>query len=120
MTGNLEAQPLTEHLSVSPGKPCRLTGLQAALHYETELIEEGRVLLIQNLEACLKRRLGVVERMRESKGQAADLSLLCKELKEISKRIEEIATEGEWLEMEAARKKYALFMAKQKHDVITL
>lgn len=110
--------PLTEHLTVHPEGSCKLTGLQAALHYEMGLIEEGRALLAQTTGACVKRRIEVVERIREfkaGKDSGLDPLALCEELKNISKRIEEIATEGEWLEMQGAKKKYALFMAEQKH-----
>lgn len=119
--------PLTEPPGVQSERSCRLTGILATRHYEMGLIEEGRALIAQNMEACVKRRKEVVEKIRGLRGEAgvgepskSDLSLLCKELNAINKRFEEIAAEGEWLEMEAARKKYALFTAEQKHAVMTL
>lgn len=123
---NIKVDHVTERVGSSSEESCRLRGLQVGLHYEIALLEEGRALMASSMGACLKRRTEVLEEVRHLRNEAPPgektglkLLALCKELREIRKRMGEIATEAEWLEMKAAGKKYTLLTVQQQHVVVS-
>ncbi|KAE9387564.1 hypothetical protein BT96DRAFT_1004980 [Gymnopus androsaceus JB14] len=93
---------------IDPEHPCTLMPCLVALHYEISLIEAGRSLLADRMDVLL---INVLERNHSS---------LCRELREIGKKMRDISVEGEWLEMQVAGKKYALSMVQQQHVVVSI
>lgn len=121
------AENITPQQVTELEESCRLKQSHGGLHYEIELIEEARSLFAEKVVSWVKRRTEVIEAIKHSRsvlrpGDQPDSHLLAlfKELKEIGKKMEEIATEGEWLEMQAAKKKYGLLMAQQQHVLVSL
>lgn len=118
----------TDILSICvPGHPCTLMGRLATLHYEIALIEQARSLMADAAGACARERATAIEKIEQLKdkrpagqGPGAESLALLRELKEIGKRMGDIAVEGTWLEMQAAGKKFALLMVQQQHIVVSI
>lgn len=98
-----------------------------ALHYEISLIEAGRSLLADSMGACVRKRAEVIEKIEKLRDgrppdqrPGAESFSLCRELREIGKKMRDISVEGEWLEMQVAGKKYALSMVQQQHVVVSI
>lgn len=89
----------------------------AGLHYEIALIEECRSLLAERMQACIDKRTEIVGKIEQlgdaGEGPGADSMALWKQIREIRKVMDEIATEEEWLETQVAGRKDILKARQQ-------
>lgn len=99
----------------------------AGLHYEMALIEEGRARVAEKMGECVDRRAQILEKIQKKRHECPqsqdfgpESGSLFRELREIGDNMRDISLEGEWLEMEMAKKKYLVLTVQQQHFVVDL
>lgn len=111
-------------VSVKPGNqtPCVIPGRLAGLRYEMTLLEEARSHLGKNfgelLERCtvILKKLGDLRDKRDPGECPTKESLdLLQEIKELTERMKENSTEGQWVASELAGRRYAVAAEQMVH-----